>query len=112
MDPCPEYPYSEIMDTREAFIYRTILSSEMWWHVVQWNVLEKHNASTKEKPSNTFLTLKMEAVHSSESSVNLYRTRQHLILAAVLFIVTGIRTSDPTHMFLSLLRQSALSMLN
>jgi hypothetical protein len=39
---------------------------------------------------------KMEAVHSSES---ISQTRQLLILAAVFFIGTSIRTLDPTHMF-------------
>jgi hypothetical protein len=85
------------MVSTEAIIYQTILSSGMWWHIVQY-VLEKYNASAKDKPSNIFITLKMKAAHSSELAVNLYQTRQHLIQATVIFIVTGNKTSDPIHM--------------
>jgi hypothetical protein len=41
-------------------------------------------------------TLKMEAVHFSEISVNFYQTTKHYLQRTVLFTVTTMRTSNPT----------------
>jgi hypothetical protein len=41
-------------------------------------------------------TVKMEAVLSSETSVNFYQTTQRQYYKIVLFIATAVRTSDPT----------------
>jgi hypothetical protein len=97
--------------TRMFFLFRSngqqrshhTSNNTAFWDVVACSPVEcfretqcLHQREAKQHLSN----LKMEAVHSSES-INLNQARQHLILGAVFFIVTSIRTSDPTHVLKS-----------